>query len=159
MDKNKVTTVLTTVIIAAGVIAVAVGADVIYRKYQFSMDGLTYAAVVVVVLYFFARAVIGGLESIMDVLEGSTASEVAGSNIINDSSQPGKDEDDPLTFRRPDGIIPDIYDPENVFTDIHGHEYRKLCGLWWDDNGNYCPDYMKGFYGISSYEERHKDDC
>lgn len=158
MDKDKVITTLTTVIIAVGVIAIIVGAVVIYRKYQFS-DGLTYAVVVIVVLYYFAKAVIGGLESIMDVLEGSTTSEVAGSNIINDSPQPGKDEDDPLTFRRPVGFIPSIYDPENVFTDIHGHEYRKLCGLWWDDNGNYCPDYMKGFYGISSYEERHKDDC
>ncbi|MBR2599316.1 MAG: hypothetical protein IKD84_00185 [Erysipelotrichaceae bacterium] len=151
MDKDKVITTLTTVIIAVGVIAIIVGAVVIYRKYQFS-DGLTYAAVVIVVLYFFITAVAEVLAIITDEQEGS------GSNIINDSPQPGKDEDDPLTFRRPVGIIPSIYDPENVFTDIHGHEYRKLYGVWWDDNGNVCPDYLKGIYGISSYEESHEKD-
>ena len=151
MDKDKVITTLTTVIIAVGVIAIIVGAVVIYRKYQFS-DGLTYAAVVIVVLYFFITAVVEVLGSITDEQEGS------GSNININNSGRQSGEDDTLTFRRPVGIIPSIYDPENVFTDIHGHEYRKLYGVWWDDNGNVCPDYLKGIYGISSYEESHEKD-
>ena len=156
MDKNKVITMLTTAILTVGAIAIVVGAVVLYRKYQLSTDGLTYSVIVVVVLYFFTAAVLEVVGSITDEPSGSTDSGGAGSNMINNGQQSG--EDDPFRFRRPVGMIPSIYDPENVFTDIHGHEYRKLCGVWWDDNGNICPDYLKDIYGISSYEKRHEDD-
>ena len=58
-------------------------------------------------------------------------------------------------FRIPIGMIPDMYDPENRFTDVEGHEYHKQYGVWYDDNGNACLDYMKDSYGLTSYERKH----
>ena len=75
-----------------------------------------------------------------------------------DDKDTGSDSEPPLWFRRPIGMIPDPYDPKHWFTDIYGHQYHKMYGTWWDDNGNQVLDYMKDCYGLTAYEKQYGDD-
>ena len=63
------------------------------------------------------------------------------------------EETDPFEFIRPVGKIPDPCDPKNSFSDFYGHQYYRLGGVWYDENGNFAPDYLKNQYGLNDYED------
>ena len=155
MDNNKIADIAIGTC-AVGAIAIIVGAVVLYEKSQFSTDGLTYSAIVIVILYCFVVAVGKVFDGIADLIGGPAGS--AGTGYSHDVRQADNSDNSSLEFIRPVGMIPVMYDPENRFTDIYGNEYRKLHGYWYDYNGNFCPDYLKDMYGLSYYEDSHKDD-
>jgi len=65
---------------------------------------------------------------------------------------------EPVGFRYPIGKIPTPGMESSGFSDYYGHEYRKYGDTWFDDQGNACPSYLEGYYGISTYEDKYGDD-
>lgn len=60
---------------------------------------------------------------------------------------------EPTEFIRPIGIIKTPWNGEKSFMDYYGHEYYELGGVIYDENGNFVPDYMKGYYGLPSFDD------
>lgn len=145
---------LTVFIFGAAAVAIITGAVVIYRKYQFTTDVMTYSAIVAVVLYVAFRIISSVLESIQNMFTVSTDTS---HDYSYGSEEETSDDNEAasLEFRKPVGLIPDPIDPEHYFTDIYGHQYLKMYGVWHDDNYNICPDYLKDMYGITDYEEKY----
>ena len=157
-NKDEITARIIIAVCVIVAIAIVAGAVVVYRKYQFSLDVPTYSAVVIVLLYYCVWLIDRILEDIADDITDSEDPEDIrySRSIADDEPRPAENDNHPLGFRRPIGIIPDLLDPAHRFTDINGHEYRKLGGIWYDDNGNFAPDYMKDYYGLTRYEEDHE---
>jgi len=152
MNNNKSESMLITIISAVGAIAIIIGAIIIYRKFHFT-DILTFSAIVIVVLVIFVTAVDSFISSLF---HSSGSTYIASNNVFTNEDK--KSDKNSNEFIMPHGFVPDKYDPEHKFTDFEGHEYHNYYGMWVDENGNACPDYMKDMYGISSYESRHDDE-
>ncbi len=82
--------------------------------------------------------------------DGSGKGEV----IITTSDTPARDENNETTeFIRPIGTIRTPWNGEKSFMDYYGHEYHELGGTYYDENGNFVPDYLKDYYGLPNFDD------
>ncbi|MBR2827589.1 MAG: hypothetical protein IKE78_08850 [Erysipelotrichaceae bacterium] len=88
-----------------------------------------------------------------------TADYVPGYDRVDDADDDASADNDSNSneFRRPIGVMPTPWAGKGSFSDYYGHEYTNIGGTIYDDNGNFCPDYMRSYYGIPDDEDSQND--
>ncbi|MBE6116550.1 MAG: hypothetical protein E7187_06995 [Erysipelotrichaceae bacterium] len=88
-----------------------------------------------------------------------TADYVPGYERVDDTDDDASSGNDNNSneFRRPIGVMPTPWAGKGSFSDYYGHEYTNIGGTIYDDNGNFCPDYMRSYYGIPDDEDSQND--
>ena len=88
-----------------------------------------------------------------------TADNVPGYDRVDDADDDASADNDSNSneFRRPIGVMPTPWAGKGSFSDYYGHEYTNIGGTIYDDNGNFCPDYMRSYYGIPDDEDSQND--
>ena len=149
---------------AAGLAALLMKYDVLSSDLNYSGENSAadaYKALGIMAVFVVVMFAVITLEDAIDNKTGRRVRRSAdtsyGYGVTYNDRHTDNDDDTPTEFRRPIGVMPTPWEGKGSFSDYYGHKYTNIGGTIYDDNGNFCPDYMRSYYGIPDDEDSQND--